>query len=533
MYYPALQARLRSFAAARDWQSRHTPKNLAMALTVEAAGLLELFQWTTLSESRGVVRDPAHKERVARGMADVLLCLVQLADQAGLDLSEAVEQTLRAKALEHPPKHPELEPPAPDAAVVAMPAPTVPRVHLLVDWENVQPKGDELQALVPQGTHVWLFHGPHQTVDASGHRQIYGADQVTLVKRTGAGKNALDFQLSYYVGYISANISAHQSGGTFVVVSNDQGYEPMLAHARELGFDAQQRGFRRTPAPPPAAATASAAPTAAALKPTPLPLPLPLPEPPSSAPLVVEAMVKTAAKAVALQPPPVPAVKAIPATKAHPIAPARTQATRADMLQLLAQLDGLAPPQRPTQKDALLVLLQNWLGESSPRSPRTSHALAQLQARKRVAIKGEVVSYPSVAAAQTVAKKSPANTAPSKAVAAKKSPPSKAPAPAPVPKKPAVAAPPKPSVPAVGSTAAKNAQPPTAAQVARAVLASLQRMTKNKPRQRTGLLKHIQTQAARAEDPAAMAQRVLSLLEARKDVVIASDGKGITYCTTK
>ena len=102
-----------------------------------------------------------------------------------------------------------------------------------------------------------------------------------------------------------------------------------------------------------------------------------------------------------------------------------------------------------------------------------------------------------------------------------------------MPKKSAVSASPQPSGPAVGKTAAKTAQPPTAAQVARAVLASLQKLTKNKPRQRTGLLKHIQTQAARAEDPAAMAQRVLSLLEARKDVVTASDGKGITYLTVK
>jgi len=83
MDYPALQARLRSFAAARDWQSRHTPKNLAMALTVESAGLLEMFQWTTLRESRGVVRDPAHKERVAHGIADVLLCLLQWQTRRG------------------------------------------------------------------------------------------------------------------------------------------------------------------------------------------------------------------------------------------------------------------------------------------------------------------------------------------------------------------------------------------------------------------------------------------------------------------
>ena len=504
MDYPALQGRLRSFAAARDWQSRHTPKNLAMALTVQSAGLLEMFQWTTLSESRGVVRDPAHKERVAHGIADVLLCLLQMADQAGVDLPEAVEQTLRAKALEHPPKHPELEPGMPNAAVAVMPAPAAPRVHLLVDWENVQPKGDELKALVPEGTDVWLFHGPHQTVDASGHQQVYGAEQVTQIPRTGSGRNALDFQLAYYVGYISAR----QPEGTFVVVSNDQGYEPMLEHARELGFDAQRCGFRRMPTPP-------------AAPPVPKSSPLPQPTPPSAANPAGEVTVKTTPKAAAPQRPPAKA------------APTRTQATRADVLQVLAQLDGLASPQRPAQKDELLVLLQSWLGEPSARSPRTSHALAQLQARKRVVVKGDAVSYPPMGAAQPVAKKSAAKTAPSKTGTAKNASASKAPAQLPVPKKSAVSASPQPSGPAVGKTAAKTAQPPTAAQVARAVLASLQKMTKNKPRQRTGLLKHIQTQAARAEDPAAMAQRVLSLLEARKDVVTASDGKGITYLTVK
>jgi NTP pyrophosphatase (non-canonical NTP hydrolase) len=506
MDYSALQARLRSFAAARDWQSRHTPKNLAMALTVESAGLLEMFQWTTLSESRGVVRDPAHKERVAHGIADVLLCLLQLADHAGVDLPEAVEHTLRAKTLEHPPKHPELEPSMPDTAVAGIAAPAVPRVHLLVDWENVQPKGDELKALVPQGTDVWLFHGPHQTVDAAGHQQAYGPEQVTPVPRSGVGRNALDFQLAYYVGYISAR----QPEGTFVVVSNDHGYEPMLAHARELGFDAQRCGFRRTPTPPAASIALKSA-----------PLPQPLPEPPSAAAPAVEATVKITAKAVAPRP---------PTAKAAPV---RTQATRADMQQLLAQLDGLAPPHRPARKDALLVLLQSWLGESSARSPRTSHALAQLQARKRVVVKGEAVSYPPVAAAQPVAKTSAAKTAPSKAGTAKKASASKAPAQPPVPKKSAASAPPKALVPAAGKTSAKAAQPPTAAQVARAVLVSLQKMTTNKPRQRSGLLKHIQTHATRAEDPAVMAQCVLSLLEARKDVVAASDGKGITYLTAK
>ena len=208
------------------------------------------------------------------------------------------------------------------------------------------------------------------------------------------------------------------------------------------------------------------------------------------------------------------------------------------MQKLLAQLDGLPTARRPAQKDALLALLQSWLGESSAKSPRTSHALAQLQARKRVVVKGEVVSYPPLPVAPPAVKKAAPKATPSKAVASKAAPAQKAsgataPPKKPVTKKSAVSAPPKSPSPTVGKTAAKTAQPPTAAQVARSVLASLQKMTKNKPRQRSGLLKHIEAQAAKTEDPAAMAQRVLSLLEARKDVVIAADGKGITYSEKK
>ena len=301
-----------------------------------------------------------------------------------------------------------------------------------------------------------------------------------------------------------------------MVVSNDQGYEPMLEHARELGFDAQRCGFRRVPTPPAVSAVPIAQKSAT------LPPPPPAPASSPAATLAVEATAKTNVKALAPRPPSAEAAQA------------RTQATRADMQKLLAQLDGLPTARRPAQKDALLALLQSWLGESSAKSPRTSHALAQLQARKRVVVKGEVVSYPTVAVAPPAVNASAPKAAPSKAVASKPSPAkktagSKAPPQKPAVKKSVVSAPPKPSAPNAG----KTAQSPTAAQVARSVLASLQKMTKNKPRQRSGLLKHIEAHAAKTEDPAAMAQRVLSLLEARKDVVIAADGKGITYSEKK
>ena len=100
----ALQRQLRDFAAARDWQPYHAPKNLAMALMVEAAELLELFQWLTPEESRRLTVDAADRERVADEIADVLLYLLQLADHTGVDVEEAVERKLRKNAAKHPPR---------------------------------------------------------------------------------------------------------------------------------------------------------------------------------------------------------------------------------------------------------------------------------------------------------------------------------------------------------------------------------------------------------------------------------------------
>lgn len=92
-----------------------------------------------------------------------------------------------------------------------------------MDCENVKPDADALKQLVPEGTDVWLFHAAAQRMDAQQHKKTYGSNSVTLVERTGSGKNALDFQLSYYAGYLMAR----QPDARFVVASNDKGYEPM------------------------------------------------------------------------------------------------------------------------------------------------------------------------------------------------------------------------------------------------------------------------------------------------------------------
>ncbi|WP_027933037.1 nucleotide pyrophosphohydrolase [Amycolatopsis thermoflava] len=86
-----LQRRLAEFAAAREWQRFHTPKNLVMALSGEVGELTALFQWLTPAESASVLDDPATRAAVLDELADVTIYLARLADVLGVDLLEAAE----------------------------------------------------------------------------------------------------------------------------------------------------------------------------------------------------------------------------------------------------------------------------------------------------------------------------------------------------------------------------------------------------------------------------------------------------------
>ncbi len=95
-----LRARLAAFAAARDWDQFHNPKNLAMALSGEAGELLEHFQWLTFDEAASLPR--AARDEVALECADVLLFLVRLADKLGIDLAAAARRKLVLNAKKYP-----------------------------------------------------------------------------------------------------------------------------------------------------------------------------------------------------------------------------------------------------------------------------------------------------------------------------------------------------------------------------------------------------------------------------------------------
>ena len=96
----SLRDALRRFAAARDWEQFHTPKNLAMALSVEAAELLERFQWLTPAQSARL--DARRKREVADEIADVLLYLTRLADVLGIDPLAAARRKMTVNARKYP-----------------------------------------------------------------------------------------------------------------------------------------------------------------------------------------------------------------------------------------------------------------------------------------------------------------------------------------------------------------------------------------------------------------------------------------------
>jgi NTP pyrophosphatase (non-canonical NTP hydrolase) len=95
-----LTKKLRKFAQERDWEQFHSPKNLAMALSVEVAEIVEHFQWLTQADSDNLDSDKlaAIKEEIA----DVMIYLTRLADRLGIDPVLAAEEKMRINEKKYP-----------------------------------------------------------------------------------------------------------------------------------------------------------------------------------------------------------------------------------------------------------------------------------------------------------------------------------------------------------------------------------------------------------------------------------------------
>jgi dCTP diphosphatase len=93
---------LRQFADERDWDQFHSPKNLSMALIVEAAELVEHFQWLTEEQSRSL--EKKHLDRVKEELADIQIYLIRIADKLNIDLLDVVSNKIEANVKKYPPE---------------------------------------------------------------------------------------------------------------------------------------------------------------------------------------------------------------------------------------------------------------------------------------------------------------------------------------------------------------------------------------------------------------------------------------------
>jgi dCTP diphosphatase len=95
-----LKNSMAEFVRERDWEQFHTPKNLSMSIAIEAAELMEHFQWMTAEESKAL--SPQASDEVGEELADIVLYALSLSNQLGLDLSETVLDKLAKNARKYP-----------------------------------------------------------------------------------------------------------------------------------------------------------------------------------------------------------------------------------------------------------------------------------------------------------------------------------------------------------------------------------------------------------------------------------------------
>jgi NTP pyrophosphatase (non-canonical NTP hydrolase) len=98
-----LKTLVADFIAARQWEPYHTSKNLAMSIAIEAAELMEHFQWVDKAEGQQSLQDPEIKAEVGDELADILIYAISFALQANLDISEIVREKMARNEVRFPP----------------------------------------------------------------------------------------------------------------------------------------------------------------------------------------------------------------------------------------------------------------------------------------------------------------------------------------------------------------------------------------------------------------------------------------------
>ena len=97
-----LKIKVKKFRDERNWKKFHDPKNLSIALSVESAELQELFMWKSKYQVRQFLLSEKGIRQVREELADILIYLLYLSDESGIDLSEAVEEKLKINKNKYP-----------------------------------------------------------------------------------------------------------------------------------------------------------------------------------------------------------------------------------------------------------------------------------------------------------------------------------------------------------------------------------------------------------------------------------------------
>ena len=97
-----LRAAVEKFIEARDWRQYHTPKNVAMSIAIEAAEIMEHFQWMSIEQSVEAMQDAAKRAEVADELADVLIYCLSFANSTGIDVSHAIQLKLARNEIRFP-----------------------------------------------------------------------------------------------------------------------------------------------------------------------------------------------------------------------------------------------------------------------------------------------------------------------------------------------------------------------------------------------------------------------------------------------
>lgn len=97
-----LKARILAFSRDRDWEQFHSPKNLSMALSAEAAELMEQFLWVEPAASAERAREAARRQNIEDELADVIIYALEFANMTGIDVAAAIEKKMAANAKKYP-----------------------------------------------------------------------------------------------------------------------------------------------------------------------------------------------------------------------------------------------------------------------------------------------------------------------------------------------------------------------------------------------------------------------------------------------